>query len=660
MGYIVGLILLLVSCSALAEDEYERIKNMTMEELMQIPINVSTSLPSEIFCTPSVVSVIDKDMIKAYHFESVADAIRVVAGVDITQTNNDRNVESFRGILQNYYNNKTLLLINNTPTWQTIYGNHILNRININNVERIEILKGPASVLYGTNAYSGVINIITKNPERSDASGQIRIGYPGLNSTSINLTQFIGDFSIRVAASNLHELRNPYDIVVAPDSIVVSKDLVINYDSVVNYQEHYDINVADVRLSYKDHSLSINAFADKHAFLGGYFSYSTGMPGDLEDRGFLVAYNYQKHQLFDDFSLGLNIYYDFFKREYPINYIHTEHVNIYDKKFGSKLSTTYKLSENFGFELGADLIKGIDYNHSINSTIDNTIVRNNLKDEANLFEYSAYIQSSIKYGFLSLLLGSRYTGNKTFNSNISSRATANFKLSDYNALKLMFGESFRTPTMFELYFSHPSVVGNPDLSPETSKTLEIAYITQIDNLFAQAVLYYATYEDLIQRVSFSREKPSEYRNVGKFSGYGSELEIKYINREVFSFFVNYNIIIGDDSEEAFSNYRFVPKHTVSFGINKDIDDVNLAVDGIIYSNTKGSLEKISTQFALNIHLSYHHNILYKLGLTHAISLTNITDSDMLIPEYIRGRENVNTIPTTGFGRRVIYSLSLDL
>ncbi len=649
-----------VFCTAQSQDNYERVRNMTMEELMQIPINVSTSIPKEIFSTPSVVSVIDKDMILNYHFESIADAIRAIAGVDITQTNNDRNVETFRGILQNYYSNKTLLLINNTPTWQTIYGNHILNRINIRDVERIEILKGPASVLYGTNAYSGVINIITKSPKHSQASGQIRLGYPGLYSTSITSTQYIGDFSAHISVSNLQEERNPYNLVVAPDSIVLSQDILLNYDSIVNYQENLEESTAEIQLKYKEHSLFINTFNNKHAYMGGYFSYSSGMPGYFADKGLLAAYRIQNMKIYEDLSLDFNLYYDYFQRDYPINYLHTEEVNIFDKKFGSKLNANYRLTNALNFEVGADFVKGIDYNHTISSIPNESVVRENLKGEEKIFEYSAFVQGNLKIDFFSIILGTRYTGNDIFESNISSRATANFQLNKNNALKLIYGESFRTPNMLELYFQHPSVVGNPKLKPETSVSYEIAYITQIENFFAQATAYYSYYNDLIQRVSYSREKPSEYRNVGEFAGYGIELELKYINHKIISAFLNYNIINGEDKDEAYSNYRFVPKHTLSAGVSKELGNFNLALDSYLYSKTYGILADIPMQFTLNIHVSYHHDLSHKLGLNHTLSVTNINNSDMLIPEYIRARENINQIPTTAFGSRIIYSLCLDL
>jgi outer membrane receptor protein involved in Fe transport len=214
--------------------------------------------------------------------------------------------------------------------------------------------------------------------------------------------------------------------------------------------------------------------------------------------------------------------------------------------------------------------------------------------------------------------------------------------------------------MLELYFDHPTVVGNANLKPETSESYEIAYLGKYGALFFQTILYFSKYENLIQRIRPDLTQPAIYRNLGEFDGYGGEIELKYINRDLFNGFLNYNYIAGENTDEAYSNYRFVPKHTISFGISKDIENFTISSNGMFYSKTYGLLGEIPAQIIINFHGSYHHHVKNLLGVTHTISITNLNGSDMLIPEYIRRRENINSLPTTGFGRRVIYSLSLDL
>ncbi len=659
---IVWIAIFLTLCVSLssAEDEYDHIRNMTMEELMQIQIKVSASAPSEIFSSPSVVSVIDKDMIKNFHFETVAEAVRIVAGVDIAQTNLDRNVETFRGIMQNYYNNKVLLLINNIPTWLTIYGNHTLDRININDVERIEILKGAASVLYGTNAYSGVINVITKLPEESELTAQAKVGVPGVNAVSVNVSQKFFELVAVLSFSNSNEEREPYLMDFAPD--ISSEEIGVSktYDSVFYFQEIEHSNTANLNLKYKEHSFFVNLFEHEFTYPGMNISYATAAGSMFRDKGVLAAYSINELKLLDPLAFNFQVYYDHFVRDYPNNADKTTGIKLSGDKIGSSANLNYTLNDHWKFEVGADIFRGVDYSHTTYFIPLDTVLGSNMIGEKAITEYSAFAQASINYSPVCLLLGTRVTGNDIFGSNISSRATANIKISKTSAIKLIYGESYRTPNMLELYFNHPTVLGNNSLQPEKSASHELAFLSKFNNFFIQSTIFYSKYSNLIQRIRPDVTQPAKYRNVGEFAGYGAELELKYVNKEILNAYLNYNYVAGEDNYEAYSNLRFAPKHTVSYGLSKDFGNFTISANGMYYSKTDALLEEIPAQYTLNLHGSYHHHVKFFVGLTHTLSITNINGSDMLIPEYIRRRQNVNSLPTAAFGRRFIYSIAVEL
>src|SRR3989442_8094237 len=101
-------------------------------------------------------------MIEQSSFRDVEEALQVVAGISVSRSYLLQGMVTSRGILQELYANKNLLLIDGVPTWHAITGESRLERISINDIERIEILKGPASVLYGSQAFTGAINIVTR------------------------------------------------------------------------------------------------------------------------------------------------------------------------------------------------------------------------------------------------------------------------------------------------------------------------------------------------------------------------------------------------------------------------------------------------------------------------------------------------------------------
>src|SRR5258708_5395729 len=116
------------------------------------------------------VSVIDRAMIEQYHFTSVPNAIAMVAGMDLQRTYFKQNIVTARGILQEHYANKVLVMIDGVPNWNAVTGEAIIDRIDIHDVERIEVTRGPASGQCGPNAYAGAINIgLRHEPAGTDA-----------------------------------------------------------------------------------------------------------------------------------------------------------------------------------------------------------------------------------------------------------------------------------------------------------------------------------------------------------------------------------------------------------------------------------------------------------------------------------------------------------
>ncbi len=141
--------------------------DLSLEQLLNINIQVVSTQGEKIFNSPSTVTVINSDEIIKYNFLTVEEALQTIAGIKTYRTYLKRNLPTARGVLQDNYANKVLILIDGTPIWNAVTGEGNIDRINIKDVERIEILKGPASVLYGTNAYSGAINIVLKKEDKS-------------------------------------------------------------------------------------------------------------------------------------------------------------------------------------------------------------------------------------------------------------------------------------------------------------------------------------------------------------------------------------------------------------------------------------------------------------------------------------------------------------
>jgi outer membrane receptor for ferrienterochelin and colicin len=629
-------------------DDAVNVFDLTLEELLELEVEVSSTKGEKVFHASSTVTVVDGEMIVRYNFLSIAEALESVAGIEVYQTIIDRNVTTSRGILQNFYANKILLLIDNVPTWQPIYGDGHLERIAIHDVERIEVLKGPASVLYGSNAYSGVINIVLKKDRDTGVRAFGRLGYRHLGSSGVAVNYNKSDLKLFFSANMAAEERKPYMMQSAQG---------FEYNGTLDflYEEQENQRNVNVDISYKGHSFYLNNFTYRHTFMGAHPSYVGGAGNFVNNWGTLINYRYQK-----DFNkkvhLRSDLTYDDFQRDFPLSADRVTVISIAGDRLVGQLKLNLELSKKWGIELGGAIENRHSRGHDTINGLDGSLMRHNLDEDDDILEWSTFAQLSYRGPLINVLMGTRYTRNVLFGDNVSSRITGVLKISKNRSIKLICGQSFRVPTMFELYFNHPTVVGNTGLKPELSTSYELAYLVGGKRLYLQVLGYYGIYKNLIQRVTPVSGPPSEYKNVDLFKGFGAEIEIKYHCRKKLNAFVNYNFIRG--AQESGNQYRFVPDHTINFGIHKPLGKFSLACNGKWVSHVHGHLEDIASQFRLDAHLGFSH-YLNDIRVRHVLSGKNLTSSQMLIPEYIRQTPNINTIPVTGFGRRIVYSIFVE-
>ena len=624
----------------------KNLMSLGIEELAQVKVNVSSIKPLDLLSTPSSVTVVDREMIEQYNFQTLAEALATVPGIDIPQTIIDRNVTTSRGILQNFYSNKVLFMIDNVPNWQPIYGDFHLERIDINDVERIEVLKGPASVLYGTNAYSGVVNIILRDKKSSSIDAHSLIGYPMNLAAGFNSLLKKDKFKVFMAVNASVDRKKPY--LMEGDA-----NLAYNGDTSFMFQERYQTGNFIVKGTYLSHSIILNGFSYNHTYLGAQPSYTMGGGTMVSNEG--IMFNYQlNHTVGNKIHVFGNAGMDNFRRDFALSADRSMLVKVNGIRYASELKMNHHLTNYLSYDLGGHAEIRDSRGHETWYGVTDTLVRSNLINDDDVYEGSLFFQPEFKVGDFALVVGGRYTLNSRFGDDLSFRGTALYRLNKKNSIKAIIGQSFRVPTMFELYFDHPTVKGNVDLNPEKSISYELAYLRNTRNLHIGIAGYIASYSDLIKRVAIDSLIPV-YQNAQEFQGAGIEVETRYSNKNFGSFYLNYNYVTGMSSDNH--NYQYVPEHTCSFGINKTIEKFYVYGKGQYVSSTVGPIETIDWQFFTDLGFGFKHN---KNGfeLNHTFTIKNITNSSFLIPQYIRQQSDVNAIPTMAYGRSVIYTIIL--
>ena len=172
------LIILAVILSPLAmaqsdgELSYDELLNLSLDELMELDVVTTSKFSTENKAeAPSVISVVTEDQIKRSGAKSMEEVLRTIAGFDVTRKGiSPTTMVGVRGLFStDGTNNKILFLINGHPYRSSIYNDArvAIGNYPIKNINRIEVIRGPGSTLYGAGAFLAVINVITKEGENT-------------------------------------------------------------------------------------------------------------------------------------------------------------------------------------------------------------------------------------------------------------------------------------------------------------------------------------------------------------------------------------------------------------------------------------------------------------------------------------------------------------
>lgn len=633
---------------------------VSLDELINTEVTVASTKGSTVFNSPSTVSIIDLSTIEKYNFQSVAEAVRVVAGFDVSRTYIKRSLPTARGILQSHYANKVLVLINNVPSWHAVTGEGNLERINIRNVKRIEVLKGPASVKYGTNAFTGAINVVLKSFSEK-RKGEY---YAGLGSD--------GNKMVGVGVSMPSEDGTKTDTVFAnfQDYDGYDYDYTDETGATGNIEEF--IENSNLTWYHKDKNSSIlaNFYDGGESYLGVTPKLTAGAGQEHELSGRLINYTYNK-EFSEKTHLKFTGTYDWNERTLARSLTDAADITGYRMTGGLLLSRTLSDKEAFEF--------GVDYDDRTSKSYRNYVVgtgenlgENNLNDK-DLTESSLFGTYNWEGSEINGSAGIRWTDNEEFGKNTSYNLSLVHPLGKQKSLKLIYAQSFRTPSLFELNFvtGTGTVYGNLDLEPEESDSIELAFIQKKGNFFIQSTVYSARYDNKILRTRGDGIGPdgvafvdkTHYVNGEEFSALGVELEGRYQNpkKRGINGMINLGYIDGEDDDRMVDgadtnvyNFLSIPKFTAMLGLDKQLGNEVSSSIALNYRTNARDTEGVSVGSVTTVDLNLRHS---KPGCSGRVdfSVKNLFDNEAPIPEYARPGSNLDEVPGLGYGREIVVT-----
>ncbi len=475
----------------------------------------ATKLPTKRSSLPATVAVLEGSELRARGIRSVHDALRVVAGMDVVQTSSFGSATSLfmRGGESDYVK----VLVDGVPI--NLPGGAInFADLTLDNIERIEIVRGPTSVLYGSDAVTGVVQVFTtegKGPTRVNA------GMRGGTYSSIIVDGDIAGGSEKVgyslgfsraATDGLYEFNNQYD------NLVVS--------GLASYRPD---GKTDTRVSFR--------------YNNSEYHYPTDGSGQIVDRN---AYQLQDRVtvsleggrrfsdliegrlslLFDDLNSGINDGPDgpadtvgFFGYESDGRVLRRSadlRANLYPMR--STILTA-------GFQVeGQD-----ERTHSVSASEFGNTPDSLVANRLNL-GYYAQLQLQPVTG-ATLVAGLRLDDNDTFGTFVTYRAGATYNFVFGTSVRGSVGKAFKEPNFLENYANSPFVVGNPNLVPERSTSWEVGAEQQWWNerLVFGVAYFDQSFRDMIQYAFVTEnEGDPNFYNVAAADASGVELTLRAI------------------------------------------------------------------------------------------------------------------------------------
>jgi vitamin B12 transporter len=498
----------------------DSIKVSSLDEV----VFTSSKYPRKQSETGKVITVIGRDQLERSTGRSIGEILNTIAGTTIIGSNNNLGSNQTVSIRGGSSGNALILLNGipvNDPSINTNYFD--LNFIATDQVERIEILKGGQSTLYGSDAVMGVINIITKKTNKEGAA--------------VTLNALAGSFGTFKGNASLQQ-RGKRSLASLHYNYMHSDGFSAAVDSAGS--NNFDRDGFDLHALTGSYQFDINAKLQWNLF-GQYGNYKT----DLDASGF----NDEKDYTVKNYHLqtGAGLLYKITDGDVRVNYRYHFVRRDYedDSTFKSSPWVDYSKSRYDGRTHYAEayankrydkfeLLAGVDYRKNI--TDQNALYISSFGESefglsdsiARSSQISPYASVILKpTASFNFEIGGRWNNHSEYGSNFTYTLNPSLLLKKKVKLFANLYSAFKTPTLYQLF--DPSI-GNTELEAEKSVIIEsgLQYFGS-DGFAARGLYFHRRTEDAIQYVVVDPATfESQYRNVGDQTNNGVELELEYV------------------------------------------------------------------------------------------------------------------------------------
>ena len=432
-----------------------------------------------------------------------------------------------------------LVLIDGHPQYMGLMGHPIADAYQTMMAERVEVLRGPASVLYGSNAMGGVINIVTRKMQEDGIRTNINIGAGSYGSIQTEATNRIrkGRFSSTVTASYNRTDGHRADMAFEQYGGYAK----LGYDFTDNWKVWGDVNVT--RFNATNPGSVMKPYIDNdQRITRGMTSFALENHYEKTSGALSFFYNWGDHWINDGYQPGGE----------PLQY----RFNSNDQMLGVSWYQSVQLFQGNRLTVGADYFHfgGEAWNQFFDGHRE-TSANKSLNEVAGYVDFRQDIAA-----WLTLDAGARVDYHSQTGTEFIPQVGLAFHLPENAEIKAMASKGFRNPTIREMYMFSPQ---NPDLKPEKLWNYELSFSQRLmDNRLSYGLnVFYINGENLIIRLPNPNGSGMLNQNSGEIENWGAEANVGYQFNPVWSVMANYSWLHMENPVLA------SPEHKLYGGVN---------------------------------------------------------------------------------------------
>ncbi len=551
----------------------EDFTGLNLAELMQVEVPMvygASKHEQKITEAPSNVSIVTAETIKRNGYRTLSEILRNVRGFYVTHD----QIYSFTGVRgvnrPGDFGGRTLIMVDGHRLNDPVYDSALTGTegfLDVDLIERVEVIRGPGSSLYGNNAVFGVINVVTRKASSvnwGEVSGSVGsldtyIGRFTVGHVFTNSVEFIASGTVRdkVGHERLHYPEwNDVNNGVAED---------LDHD----HGNHFFASMRYKSLSlsggYNDRRKEIpngavgvvfnekpSVYYDQRAFAELKYTQDIGHDWSVLGRLFYDHYHFDSYYVFDYGGVGN-----------PADYTLNRDISL-SQFVGGEAQVTKTFLEMHRLTVGGEFRKDLALdlkNFDVVSGATYTDTHNNADN------FGLYGQGELKlFRPLALNAGVRFDHFRTFGDTVNPRAALIYSPFKETVFKALYGQAFRAPNAFEVGYISPTYDRNPNLKAETVRSGELVW----EQGFARhyrltSSLFYNQIQDMITKQVNSLTGNSIFRNTDSVVARGGDLEVEaqwpggWRARASYTFSDAYDRATGDQLSNS-------PRHVGKFGV----------------------------------------------------------------------------------------------